>query len=74
MRVFLYFARNVPWQTLGVVSALLVSGVLSGLGMAVLFPVLQIVLEGGTGGSHLAGGFEERVLGWPHHVTEIMIE
>ncbi len=62
MRVFLYFARTLPWQTLGVVAALLVSGVLSGLGMAVLFPVLQIVLEGGTGGSDATGGFERQLL------------
>jgi ATP-binding cassette subfamily C protein len=61
MRAFLYFARTVPWQTLWVVAALLVSGVLSGLGIAALFPVLQIVIEGD--GPSAGGGFEGRLLG-----------
>jgi ATP-binding cassette subfamily C protein len=62
MRAFLYFARTIPWQTLVVVSALLVSGVLSGLGMAALFPVLEIVLEGGAGGAGVTSDFGLRLL------------
>lgn len=63
MRAFLYFARTVPWQTTGVVAALLVSGLLSGIGMAVLFPVLQIVLDGGTESAETQSPVQERVLG-----------
>jgi ATP-binding cassette subfamily C protein len=62
MRAFLYFARTVPWQTVIVISALLVSGLLSGLGMAVLFPVLEIVLEGGAEGGGVTSDFGQRLL------------
>ncbi|MGI9591876.1 MAG: ABC transporter ATP-binding protein, partial [Myxococcota bacterium] len=62
---FLYFARTLPGQTLGVVAALLFSGLLSGLGIAALFPVLQIVIEGGTADPAGAGGFAGRVVDGP---------
>jgi len=61
MRVFLYFAREYPWQSLLVVACLLLSGVMDGLGLTVILPVLGVALQSGEGAA-APGGFGERVL------------
>jgi len=47
MRAFLYFAREYPWQSLVVVVCLLLSGVMDGLGLTAILPVLGVALQSG---------------------------
>jgi ATP-binding cassette subfamily C protein len=61
MRVFLYFAREYPWQSLLVVACLLLSGVMDGLGLTAILPVLGVALRSGEGGTP-PEGFEAAVL------------
>ena len=61
MRVFLYFARAYPWQSLVVVACLLLSGVMDGLGLTAILPVLGVALQGSEGAA-APEGFGARAL------------
>ena len=61
MRVFLYFAREYPWQSLLVVACLLLSGVMDALGLTAILPVLGVALQSGEGAA-APEGFGARVL------------
>ena len=61
MRVFLYFAREYPWQSLLVVVSLLLSGVMDGLGLTAILPVLGVAFRSGQDAAP-PEGFEARVL------------
>jgi ATP-binding cassette subfamily C protein len=44
--VFLYFARRTPYRTAFLLVCVLLAGLLEGLGIAALLPLLNIVLKG----------------------------
>jgi len=61
MRVFLYFARAYPWQSLIVLLCLLMTAAVETLGLGAVLPVLNVALQGGTPGV-APSGFEATVL------------
>jgi ATP-binding cassette subfamily C protein len=61
MRVFLYFAREYPWQSLLVLVCLILAGLLDGLGLTAILPVLGVAFQGGEDAGP-PEGFEARVL------------
>jgi len=52
MRVFLYFVRAYPWQSLAVLICLLVAAVMEGVGISTLLPLLTLA----TGSEDSGGG------------------
>jgi len=61
MRVVLYFAREYPRQSLVVVACLALSGVMDGLGLTAILPVLGVALRSSEGAKP-PEGFEATVL------------
>jgi ATP-binding cassette subfamily C protein len=61
MRVFLYFARAYPWQSLIVLFCLLLTAVVETLGLGAVLPVLNVAI-GSAEAEAPASGFEATVL------------
>jgi ATP-binding cassette subfamily C protein len=62
MRVFLYFARAYPWQSLIVLVCLLLTAVMETLGLGAVLPVLNAAIQSGEV-ARPPSGFEATVLG-----------
>jgi ATP-binding cassette subfamily C protein len=64
METLRYFTRRYPWQSATVLGCLFLAGMLEGLGLSAVVPLLGLVLRGdGGAGSPEASGFETRVAG-----------
>ncbi|MDJ0851522.1 MAG: ABC transporter ATP-binding protein [Myxococcota bacterium] len=61
MRIFSYFTRLYPWQSVIVLACLLVTGVLEGLGWSALLPMIEVIARGGEGAEETSG-FTGRVM------------
>jgi len=59
METFRYFTRAYPWQSVTVLVCLLVAGLMEGLGLSVVVPLLGVVLRGD--GAAAPSGFEASV-------------
>src|SRR5262245_17426154 len=61
METLRYFTRRYPWQSVSVLACLLVAGLMEGLGISAIVPLLGLVLRGDAAPVH-DDGFEARVL------------
>jgi ATP-binding cassette subfamily C protein len=61
MRIFLYFARAYPWQSLIVLLCLLLTAVVETLGLGAVLPVLNVAMQSG-GAQEAPSGVEATVL------------
>lgn len=61
METLRYFTRRYPWQSVTVLCCLFAAGLLEGLGLSAVVPLLGLVLRGDGAGPAAAGGFESRV-------------
>jgi ATP-binding cassette subfamily C protein len=61
METLRYFTRAYPWQSVTVLGCLLVAGVMEGLGISAVVPLLSLVLRGEDAGGP-ASGFEAYVV------------
>ncbi len=61
METLRYFTRRYPWQSISVLACLLVAGLMEGLGLSAVVPLLGLVLRGDSAGVP-PSGFEARVL------------
>jgi len=62
METLRYFTRRYPWQSASVLACLLVAGLMEGLGLSAVVPLLGLVLRGDGAAAAQASGFEARVL------------
>ena len=49
MRIMLYFARAYPRQTITMLMAQLLAGLMEGISLTALLPILNIAMGGGNG-------------------------
>ncbi len=62
MRIFSYFSRLYPWQSVTVLICLIASGLLEGLGWSALLPMVEVIARGGEGARETTG-FTRSVVG-----------
>src|SRR5262245_21694339 len=63
METLRYFTRRYPWQSVSVLACLLVAGLMEGLGISAVVPLLGLVLRSSGADHGPPSGFEARVLG-----------
>jgi ATP-binding cassette subfamily C protein len=67
METLRYFTRAYPWQSVTVLGCLLVAGLMEGLGLSAVVPLLTLVLRGEDGGAP-ASDFEAWVVAGFHRL------
>jgi ATP-binding cassette subfamily C protein len=74
MQLLITFARAYPWQSAWVLLALVLGGLIEGLGLTALLPLLNLVIDDGTAASStLAEAPPENSSGPEHLVTQTLL-